>query len=176
MKLLVTLLCAALLAAAPPPPGANLTLASSLIASGGGPGSYSTVRAFNAMIGENAVLANQQQLATAYGQTNADRFVHMFDYAIADAWQLAGKDNVSIPPPAQTGGQSLAMQLVQAGVTTGGITFDNDTFFTSLFGTKIAGQVAADVNAKYGAGSWTNFSRMSGQFFHDIGQTVGMNV
>ncbi len=176
MKLLVTVLCAALLAAAPPPPGANLTLASSLIASGGGPGSYSTVRAFNAMIGENAVLANQQQLATAYGQTNADRFVHMFDYAIADAWQLAGKNNLSIPPPAQTGGQGLATQLVQAGVTNGGITFDNDTFFTSLFGAKIASQVAADVNAKYGAGAWTNFSRMSGQFFHNIGQTVGMNV
>ncbi len=176
MKLLVTLLCATLLAAAPPPPGANLTLASSLIASGGGPGSYSTVRAFNAMIGEDAVLADQRQLATAYGQTNADRFVHMFDYAIADAWQLAGKDNLSIPPPAQTGGQGLATLLVQAGVASGGITFDNDTFFTSLFGTKIAGQVAADVNAKYGSGSWTNFSRMSGQFFHNIGQTVGMNV
>jgi hypothetical protein len=176
MKLLATLLCTVLLAAAPPPPGANLTLASSLIASGGGPGSYSTVRAFNAMIGQDAVLANQRQLATAYGQTNADLFIHMFDYAIADAWQLAGKDNVSIPAPTETGGQALATELVGAGIASGGITFDNDTFFNSLFGSKIAAQVAADVNAKYGAGSWTNFSRMSGQFFHNIGQTVGMNV
>jgi len=134
------------------------------------------VRAFDAMIGPDAVLTNQRQLTTNYGQTNADMFVHMFDYAIADAWQLAGKDNVSIPPPAQTGGQALATELVQAGVANGGITFDNDTFFNSLFGKKIAGQVAADVNAKYGAGSWTNFSRMCDQFFHDIGQTVGMNV
>ncbi|MGA7571460.1 MAG: hypothetical protein WBG27_12705 [Candidatus Aquilonibacter sp.] len=162
--------------ASPAASGANLSLASSLIASGGGPGSYSTVRAFNAMIGPNAVLADQQQLATAFGQTNADHFVHMFDYAIADAWQLAGKDNVSIPPPAQAGGQALATQLVQAGVTGGGITFDNDTFFTQLFGAKIGGQVQADINAKYGAGAWTNFSRMSDQFFHNIGQTVGMNV
>ncbi|HTZ54158.1 MAG TPA: hypothetical protein VMB20_03780 [Candidatus Acidoferrum sp.] len=176
MKLLATLLCAALLAAAPAATGANLTLASSLIASGGGPGSYSTVRAFDAMIGADAVLTNQRQLTTNYGQTNADQFVHMFDYAIADAWQLAGKDNISIPPPAQTGGQALATQLVQAGVTNGGITFDNDTFFTQLFGAKIAGQVQNDINAKYGAGAWTNFSRMSDQFFHNIGQTVGMNV
>lgn len=175
MKLLAILLCTALLAAAPPP-GANLTLASSLIASGGGPGSYSTVRAFDAMIGPDAVLANQKQLSTTYGQTNADLFVHMFDYAIADAWQLAGKNNVSIPPPAQTGGQGLATQLITAGVASGGITFDTDTFFTSLFGSKITAQVSADVNAKYGSGSWTNFSRMSGQFFHNIGQTVGMNV
>ena len=175
MKLLATLLCATLLATAPPP-GANLSLASSLIASGGGAGSYSTVRAFNAMIGQDAVLANQRQLATAFGQTNADSFVHMFDYAIADAWQLAGKDNVAIPAPAQTGGQTLATQLVQTGVTNGGITFDNDTFFSGLFGAKIASQVQADINAKYGAGAWTNFSRMSDQFFHNIGQTVGLNV
>jgi hypothetical protein len=176
MKLLAMFLCATLLAAAPSPPGANLSLASALIASGGGPGSYSTVRAFNAMIGQDAVLANQRQLATTFGQTNADLFVHMFDYAIADAWQLAGKNNVSIPAPAQTGGQALATQLVQAGVTNGGITFDNDTFFTGLFGSKIASQVQADINAKYGAGAWTNFSRLSGQFFHNIGQTVGLNV
>jgi hypothetical protein len=167
------LLGVALIAAAP---NANLSLASSLIASGGGPGSYSTVRAFDAMIGSDAVLANERQIAVSFGQSNEDHFVHMFDYAIADAWQLAGKDNVSIPPPAQTGGQALATQLVQAGIVSGGITFDNDTFFTQLFGAKIAGQVQADINAKYGAGAWTNFSRMTDQFFHNIGQTVGMNV
>jgi len=158
------------------PAGANLPLASSLIAAGGGAGSYSTVRAFDAMIGDNAVLSDQRQLATNFGQANADRFVHMFDYAIADAWQVAGKDDVSMPAPSQTGGQTLAAQLVQAGVTNGGITFDTDTFFTQLFGSKIASQVQADVNAKYGAGAWTNFSRLSGEFFHNIGQTVGVNV
>jgi hypothetical protein len=176
MKLLAIFLCAMLVAAAPPPPGANLSLASALIASGGGPGSYSTVRAFNAMIGQDAVAANQRQLATQFGQTNADLFVHMFDYSIADAWQLAGKNNVAIPPASQSGGQALATQLVQVGVATGGITFDNDTFFSGLFGAKIASQVQADINAKYGAGAWTNFSRMSDQFFHNIGQTVGKDV
>jgi len=114
---------AAAAGASPAAGGANLSLASSLIASGGGPGSYSTVRAFNAMIGEDAVLANERQIATTYGQTNEDRFVHMFDYAIADAWQLAGKNNVSLPPASATGGQALATQLVQAGVAQGG-TFD----------------------------------------------------
>ena len=155
---------------------ANLSLASSLIASGGGPGSYSTVRAFSSIIGTDAMLANQRQLATTYGQSNADLFIHIFDYAIADAWQLAGKDNVAMPPPSLSGGQTLATQLVQAGVAKGGITFDNDALFTQLFGSKIEGQVAADVNAKYGSGAWTNFSRMSDQFFHNIGQAAGINV
>ncbi len=155
--------------------GANLSLASSLIASGGGPGSYSTVRAFNAMIGEDAVLANEQQIAVSFGQTNEDRFVRMFDYTIADAWQLAGKNNVSLPPAAQTAGQGLATQLVQAGVGAGG-TFDATRMLTSLFGDKIATQTMADLNAKYGPGASDNFDRMADQFFHNIGQTVGMNV
>jgi hypothetical protein len=166
---------AAAAGASPAASGANLSLASSLIASGGGPGSYSTVRAFNAMIGPDAVLANERQIATTYGQTNEDRFVHMFDYAIADAWQLAGKNNVSLPPASQTGGQALATQLVQAGVGAGG-TFDTTRMLTSLFGDKIASQVMADLNAKYGAGASDNFARMASQFFHTIGQTVGMNV
>jgi hypothetical protein len=34
----------------------------------------------------------------------------------------------------------------------------------------------ADLNAKYGAGASDNFDRMADQFFHDIGQSVGMNV
>jgi hypothetical protein len=99
----------------------------------------------------------------------------MFDYAIADAWQLAGKNNVSLPPASQTGGQALATQLVQAGVGAGG-TFDTTRMLTSLFGDKIASQVMADLNAKYGAGASDNFARMASQFFHTIGQTVGMNV
>ncbi|HTV91492.1 MAG TPA: hypothetical protein VMG98_02120 [Verrucomicrobiae bacterium] len=166
------LLSVALLAAAPT---ANLGLASSLITSGGGPGSYSTVRAFDAMIGPDAVLAGEKQLATNYGQMSEDRFVHMFDYAIADAWQLAGKDNLSLPPPSQTAGSALASQLVQAGMGAGG-TFDTARMFATLFGPKIATQVMADLNAKYGAGASDDFDRIGDQFFHDIGQTVGVNT
>jgi hypothetical protein len=173
MNTLAKLLLGVVLIAAAP--NANLSLASSLIASGGGPGSYSTVRAFDAMIGSDAVLANERQIGASYGQTNEDRFVHMFDYAIADAWQLAGKNNVSLPPPSGVTGQALATQLVQAGVGAGG-TFDATRMLAALFGDKIATQVMADLNAKYGAGASDNFDRMADQFFHNIGQTVGMNV
>ncbi|HUN30119.1 MAG TPA: hypothetical protein VMV65_09960 [Alphaproteobacteria bacterium] len=173
MNILATLLAGVMLASAAS--GANLSLASSLIASGGGPGSYSTVRAFDAMIGPDAVLASEKQIAADYGQTSEDRFVRMFDYAISDAWQLAGKDNVSLPPPSQTGGQALATQLVQAGVGAGG-TFDATRMFTSLFGSEIASQVMADLNVKFGAGASADFARTADQFFHNIGQTVGMNV
>lgn len=177
MKLLVIFLCVTLFAAtSSPPPSANLSLASALIASGGGPGSFSTVRAFGSMIGQDALSANQRQLATSVGKLNADLFMNLFDYAIADAWQLAGKDNVSIPQAAQTSGQALATALVQAGVAKGNIEFDNNTFFTQLFGAKIAGQLQNDMNAKYGAGAWADFSRISNEFFTNIGQSVGKNA
>jgi len=172
MNILAVLLAASLAGAAG---SANLNLASSLISSGGGPGSYSTVRAFDAMIGPDAVLANERQIATTFGQSSEDQFVRMFDYAIADAWQLAGKDNVSIPAPSGSTGQALATQLVQAGVGAGG-TFDASRMFTSLFGDEIAGQVMADLNTKFGPGASNNFDRMADQFFHNIGQSVGMNV
>jgi hypothetical protein len=176
MKLLATLLTTVLLAAAPPPPGANLALASSFIASGGGAGNFSAVRSFNAMVGADAVIANQRQLANAYGQDKANQFIQIFDYAIADAWRLAGRNNISIPAPTETGGQALATQLVQAGIGNGGTTFDNDVFFTGLFGPKISGQVAVDVNARFGSGTWINFGEMADQFFRTMGQTVGMKL
>jgi hypothetical protein len=146
----------------------NLNLASSLIASGGGPGSYSTVRAFSGMVGQDAVLADQRQLAGANGQDAANRFVPMFDYAIADAWQLAGKYNVSMPQtPTGPGTPALAAQLVQAGESPGG-SFDSGTFFAQLFGDKIAEQMFQDLDAKFGSGSSTAFARMTTQFFTNL--------
>ena len=146
----------------------NLNLASSLIASGGGPGSYSTVRAFNGMVGQDAVLADQRQLAAENGKDDANRFVSMFDYAIADAWQLAGKYNVSIPQtPVGPATPALAAQLLQAGERPGG-TFDTGTFFAQLFGDKIAEQIFQDIDAKFGPGSSMTFGRMTAEFFTNL--------
>ena len=151
---------------------ANLGLASSLIASGGGPGSFSTVRAFDAMVGPSMVLAEQRQLTVLDGQTSADRFTSMFDYAINDAWQLAGKYNVKVPPPMQNGGPELAAQLVAAGHDAGG-PFDCGTFLAQLFGVKIAAQMMADLDAKFGPGSSLAFARMTDQFFTSLQKPPG---
>jgi hypothetical protein len=165
-------------AAAAPPPivgPPNLGLASSLIASGGGPGSYSTVRAFDAMIGPDAFLNEEHKLTLAYGDTSAGQFVEMFDYAMADAWKLAGKNDLRMPPPAQSGGQALASELIRAGITRDG-TFHSAQFFIALFGPAVAVQLMDDINERYGPGSAAAFDRMGNQFFYDVAQAVGTNV
>ncbi|HTU68936.1 MAG TPA: hypothetical protein VMF11_01330 [Candidatus Baltobacteraceae bacterium] len=174
MKMLATMFASALLLALVPA-GSNLNLGSTLIATGGGAGSYSTIRAFDRMVGPDTVLTNENKIAAQYGQTNVNQFIRMFDYAISDAWKVAGEDNVSMPPPGQLSGQALATALVQAGMQQGG-TFDIDHLFSQLFGAKVASQVMTDLNVRFGAGSSGNFARMADQFFTNIGQTVGVNV
>ena len=148
--------------------GVDIGLASSLIASGGGPGSYSTIRAFDAMVGPNAVLAQEQKLAAQYGQPAADQFVQMFDYAISDAWRLAGEDNVVMPAATESGGAALAEELTQAGTGTSG-TFHDGRFFDRLFGSQIAAQIMTDLDRHFGAGSSAKFESMSGLFFEGLG-------
>lgn len=170
-KILSGVALAATIAASAPP--SDINLASSLIASGGGPGSYSTIRAFSAMVGPDDVLAAEHQVALMDGQQNADNFIGMFDYAISDAWQLAGKNDVSMPPPAQTGGASLAAQLVQAGTRNG--SFDTPMFFAQLFGVKIASQIMNDLDARYGPGASLTFTRMANHFFTGVGALLNNN-
>lgn len=147
--------------------GADLGLASSLIATGGGAGSFSTIRAFDRMVGPDTTLSLENRLATAEGQGNANQFVSMFDYAINDAWRLAGVNNVSMPSATENGGVGLAQQLVQAGTVNNG-TFSGSIFFQNLFGSTIASEIMADLNQHFGPGSSVQFDRMSGQFFHDL--------
>jgi hypothetical protein len=150
-----------------------LSLASSLIASGGGPGSYSTVRAFSGMVGQENVLADQHQLALMDGQDNADHFIPMFDYAVGDAWRLAGKNNLTMPPPQAMQGRALAAQLLQAGMQHG--QFDTTIFFSQLFGEKIAAQIFTDVDTHYGPGSSVTFARMGNHFFTGVGSLLANN-
>jgi|GEM_PF-5718791 len=153
----------------------NLSLASSLIASGGGPGSFSSVRAFDAMIGPDALLSAENQLAASYGDAGASQFVSTFDFAIADAWKLAGQNDLRMPPATQTGGQALATDLVRAGTDRSG-TFRSAQLFITLLGPSVAAQLMNDIDQRYGPGSATAFDRIANQFFYDVAQTVGTNV
>jgi hypothetical protein len=153
----------------------DLRLASSLIASGGGPGNFSTVRAFNTMIGPDALVAEQDKLASIYGRRNAGMFVDTFDFAMADAWRLAGAHDMSMPPPSEADGQTLAAQLVRAGTNADG-TFNSAELFIVLMGPVVATQLMADINQRFGPGSALTFTRIGNQFFYDVAQTVGANV
>ncbi len=154
----------------------DVNLASTFIGSGGGAGSFSTVRAFDRMLGANAMLTQETQLRAMYGQHQTDQFVHMFDYAMADAWTVASRQNVKLPnAPSSSATPALAHELLKAGTGTDG-TFRTLLLFDDLFTRPVASQVMNDLNTRYGSGSSSTFLRIANRFFYDVGQNVGTNI
>jgi hypothetical protein len=174
-NLLTPLLTFALLAAAPSATynGApDVTLADSFIGSGGGAGSFSSVRAFDGMIGDPAVLDAQRDLNAAGGPGANDRFIHEFDYAIADAWTVASRQNVKLgSAPATTGSEDIARALVHDGTTPDG-TFQTGYLFAHLFSPNVETQVMHDLDARFGAGASDQFKTLGNRFFSDVAADV----
>jgi hypothetical protein len=154
-------------------PDVNVTAA--FYGSGGGPGGFSIVRSMKSMIGEEMLQSEMTKLAATYGQTSADLFPHMFDYAIGVAWQHASADNVMIPPFGSHEGQALARDLIQDGTAPDG-TFFTSYLFDKTLTKKVHAQVMNDLVSKYGAEQTATFDNMSNQLFFDISQTLGKNV
>lgn len=142
---------------------------------GGGPGSFSIVRALDSMIGENALQTELTSLADIYGQPNVDRFTRIFNYAAADAWTRLGDDNVSMPTGNDQYGQSLAAGLVRDGTAADG-TFRIAHLFDSTLTPRVYAQVKRDMVARYGSNEAATFDRMANQLFFDVSQIVGANV
>jgi hypothetical protein len=151
----------------------NVTAA--FYAAGGGPGGFSIVRATKRMIGEDQLQSEMQQLASEYGQENADLFPHLFDYAINDAWVRAGKDNVMIPPFGSHEGRALAIDLIRDGTAPDG-TFRTGYLLDHTLTAKVRAQVIGDMISRYGIEQTTTFDRMANQFFFDMSQTLGGNT
>lgn len=162
-----------LLAATPVYNGAPDTgLADAFIGSGGGSGSFSSIRAFNGMIGPDAVLAAERDLGTTGGANNAAGFVREFDYAVTDAWTVASRQNVKLGnAPATSGSAGVARSLVSDGTTPDG-TFDISYLFAHLFTPAVATQVMHDVDTRYGDGSSAQFTQMGNRFFSDVASDV----
>src|SRR5579863_2515323 len=83
---------------------ADLPVAADFIQAGGGPGSFSIIRAWDNMIGAGALQVDLTKLTSVYGRHATSQFVRIFDFAMADAWDRAGMDNVDMPPPNGSGG------------------------------------------------------------------------
>src|SRR5690348_16379235 len=66
-----------------------LDVTAAFIKAGGGAGSFSTVRAFSSMIGDTVLQSELAKLRTRFGARATDRFVHVFDFAMSDAWKRA---------------------------------------------------------------------------------------
>jgi len=149
-------------AAAPVPASGT---AGALVAAGGGAGSFSTVRAFGSILGDDAV---QRELIAIRNRSTTrarDQFIQVFDFAVSDAWTRAGQDNVTVPDSSQRG-RDLGLALYNAGMQGGG--FSGDFFFATLFTSKVWSDVKRDIDAKFGAGTSETFTGNVGAMFSDV--------
>lgn len=150
----------------------DVSVTDTFIGSGGGAGSFSSIRAFDGMIGSDAVLSAEHDIGGAGGMKQAGQFVREFDYAVADAWTVASRDNVKLgSAPITTGTPALARSLIADGTSADG-TFDTRYLFAHLFGSQVETQVMRDLDARYGAGTSSNFTQMGNRFFSDVAADV----
>jgi hypothetical protein len=143
-----------------------------LLAVGGTPGNFSTVRALNALAGEDVVTAEVTQLRQQYGGPTIDQFFKTFDFAVNDAWTRAGQDNVTFPAAATLSNHDLAIAVVQSGADNTS-TFWTGTMLDKTFSHKVHVQVMSDIDAKYGEPADASYHKIANQMFYDIAQTMG---
>src|SRR5262249_28737218 len=117
-----------------------------------------------------AVQAEMLRLQDQFGDTSS--FVSMFDYAMDDAWQRAGKADVSISTSSDLNGQQLASAIISAG--THQHIFTVQRMFGAMFPPQVAADVLLDLDVKYGADAGKNFRGMANQFFTDTGESLGV--
>lgn len=151
----------------------NGAAAADLYQAGGTPGSFSTVRALDAMIGQPGATAEIKKLKAEYGDATIDRFEKVSDFAMNDAWERAGRDDVTFPSPVTMDAATLTSSIVRAGVAANGA-FEMPTFLDNLFTSGVRAQVMTDVDAKFGAGSSAQYHRVGNQLFYDLAQKAGM--
>jgi hypothetical protein len=117
------------------------------------------------MIGAAALQEDFTDLANLYGQAATDRFVDIFDFAIADAWKRAGMDDVSMPEPTENGGRPLALAVLRAGKAPDG-QFLTGYLLGRVLSPRVYSQVAADIEVRYGAGADEQFRQVSNDFLN----------
>ena len=143
-------------------------LTGALYAAGGGAGEFSTVRALNTMLGEANVQAEMQHLQDQYGDTTS--FVPVFDFAMNDAWQKAGKADIRVRTDSALTGDELAHRIIAAGSQ--GHAFTVQRLLANLFPPQLAAETLLDVDVKYGRDEGTDFRKLTDAFFSDTQQML----
>jgi hypothetical protein len=152
---------------------ADRMLAADFIAAGGGPGSFSFVRAWDRMIGRSEMEGDIDQLAATYGWHDTNRFIQMANFAIADSWNRYGADNIHMPFPSSVPGLSLAQAIVRAGEGPTGNLW-TDYMLGQLDGPRAYSEVSADIVDRYGPYAEKQFTRVGNDFLRLVAQQVGM--
>ena len=155
------------------PPIGDVT--AELLAIGGTPGNFSSVRTLNTLAGTNTVTAEVKKLQGQYGADAINRFIKTFDYTVNDAWARAGKDNLTFPPAATLSDHDVAVALVQAG-TAGDGTFWTGLMLDKLVSHRVHDQVMVDIDAKYGEPDDASYHKIANQLFYDVALILGAKV
>jgi hypothetical protein len=158
-------------AASSSPPDA--ATAAAFYLAGGTPGNFSSIRALNAAIGEDAMTAEVAKLRTQYGSGTIDQFQKVFDFAMNDGWERAGQNNVAFPSPAPTlAGTDLTNALLQAATASDG-TLATATMLNNLLTPTVHGLVMSDIATKFGPTAGSDFHKIGNQLLYDIAQKAG---
>jgi hypothetical protein len=150
---------------------ANLPIGADFIQAGGGAGSFSMVRAWDNTIGPSALEGALTELTGRYGQAATDRFVRIFNFAIADAWQHAGMDNISMPEPTASSGRDLALAVLSAAKAPDG-SYWTGYLLGHVLSPAVYAQVTADINDRYGPDADAQFRRVSNAFLSLVSQQI----
>jgi hypothetical protein len=142
---------------------ADLPVEADLIQAGGGPGSFSMIRAWDNMIGADAMQTDLTRLTNRYGRHATDQFVRIFDFAVSDAWDRDGMDNIGIPTPSSSSGRVLALAILGAARAPGGQLWMK-YLFGHILSPEVYSQVSTDIDNAYGVHDDARFNRMTDRF------------
>jgi hypothetical protein len=143
-----------------------LAVTSSFLTAGGGATSFSTAKALTSMVGADTVKAEVAKLTKQYGKARVDKWLAIFDYAVADAVRIATKAKVKLPK-ATMSGKTLAATMVKAAMDKDG------TIYTELLLDKalshgIHEQVMNDIDKKFSPEEDLDFHRITNQAMYDL--------
>ena len=149
-----------------------LAVTSSLVAAGGGAGSFDIGTALTSMVGADAVKGEVNKLTKQYGKKNVKSWLKVLNFAVDDALTIASKAGVTLPDPTLKGPE-LAKTLVTAGLDTDN-TFYTEYLLDKAVTHKIHVAVMEDIDKKYGGKADTNYHRITNQAMVDLAGALGV--
>jgi malonyl CoA-acyl carrier protein transacylase len=143
-----------------------LAVTSSFVAAGGGAAKFSTAKALVSMLGESTVSAEVAKLAKQYGKARVDKWLAMFDFAVADALRIATKAKVKLPVPALSG-PDLALTMVKAAMDKDGTVY-TEFLLDKALSHAIHEAVMDNMDKKFGPADDLDFHRITNQALYDV--------
>ncbi|GAC1307594.1 MAG: hypothetical protein NVS2B3_02480 [Vulcanimicrobiaceae bacterium] len=146
----------------------NLALTSALVAAGGGPEHFSSMKLFKTVTGSLAG-PEAEKLTKQFGSADVANTFAVFDFAIDDVIRVATAKHIALPPPSPdpADAKALAVALYRAGTTEKG-TWDVGYMLEHLITHPIHHVIMHDIDAKFGAANNGSFHMVLTQMMDDL--------